>query len=165
MSRTKRSPYFQLHQFRHPKTLSIKKVESKAMDALRDEGYIIPCRLKARGNPRSPVIPDSYDDVYCTAWRQRGPVDNIMEEALCYLLNQLGINRKQVQRLYKKNSSYGYTVFSNYSLSKYSRKSAYGYILCSITGEFIKGTLRPELTIKWLDGSITIFSYPLWLYQ
>lgn len=160
MSRTKRSPYFQLHQFRHMKTLSTKKTENKAVDELKDEGYKVPCRLKARGNPRSPVIPDAYDDMYCTAWRQRGPVDNIMEETLSNLLNQLGINRKQVQRMYgyKHNSPYTYTVFSNYSLRKYRRNSAYGYVLCNITGEFIKGTLRPVLTIKWLDGSITTFS-------
>lgn len=160
MSRTKRSPYFQLHQFRHMKTLSTKKAENKAVDELKEEGYNVPCRLKARGNPRSPVIPDAYDDIHCTAWRQIGPIDNTMKEALNNLLNQLGVNKRQVRRMYgyKHTNTYRYLVFSNYSLSNYRGNSAYGYVLCNITGTFTKSTLRPVLTIKWLDGSVTTFA-------
>lgn len=54
---------------RAPKTQNTKINESRAEQALRDEGFIVPPRLASRANPTG-VIPDAWDDLVRSAYKE-----------------------------------------------------------------------------------------------
>ena len=68
MSRTRRNP--QTNYFRDPHTQSTRIVECKARDGLAEWGYPVPNRLLRRSSKHSKDLPNSYDDLDVSAYRE-----------------------------------------------------------------------------------------------
>lgn len=147
MSRTKRNPSCKFYNLRRIKTKGTKVKENGAVDALKEEGYKIPSRLRARGNPRSPVIPSSWDDIYISALGEIPCYKGVIHKAVTKLLDELCIHHKRliVKECYRRSIYYSYVYSSNGDIL--------GIIECTFQGK----SLKPILIIKWDYGLDPIY--------
>jgi hypothetical protein len=60
------------HCFRRPRTHSIRVMEIKAADALRDEGFGLSNRLRHRSSPTSneETLPSAWDDLHIAGYAE-----------------------------------------------------------------------------------------------
>jgi hypothetical protein len=123
-------------------TKSIKVLESKAMDALRDEGYLPPCRLSKRHNS----IPNTRDEFVISGYKECPSYEWILDNAIHEVMKRFRIkpNRLALDSFKKWNDrlTYDYWILSKK-----------GKVIGTIQARFKKHTNIPLVSLQWKKGT------------
>lgn len=141
MSRTKRDSLAWGGIYRRFNTKTIKVLETKAIEVIKEAGYLPPARSRKRHN----CIPNTWDECVISAYKENPPYAWILDEAIHEVIKRFHIKPDSLTldsfRSWNERLTYDYWIVSKK-----------GKVIGTIQARFKKGTSIPLVSLRWKKG-------------